>query len=79
MRNVPCKLLNLAHQLKQGTKCANLPCSMIGYGCNHEEDAEIWQVVRLNGEMLFGCEIASSSWAHARKYSPGMELSELVG
>lgn len=32
----------------------------------------------LNGELLFGCEIAYSSWSHARKYDRELELSELV-
>ena len=36
MRDVPWKPLNLAHQLKQGTVCGNLPCSMIRIGCSHD-------------------------------------------
>ena len=36
MRDLPWKPLNLAHQLKQGTVCGNLPCSMIGLGCSHD-------------------------------------------
>jgi hypothetical protein len=58
MRNVPYKPLNLAHQLKQGTMCANPPCSMIGHGCDHGADTGTWQLFQLEGELFFGSEVA---------------------
>jgi len=78
MRNVAYKPFNLAHQLKQGTKYANPPCSMIGHGRDHEADTGRWQFFQLESELFFGCEVAYSSWSHARKYNSEMELSEVV-
>lgn len=79
MRDVPYRPLNLAHQHKQGIGSQkNLPCSMIGHGCSHDTDTRTWQMFQLDGELVFGCEVAYSSWTHARKHNCDMEFRELV-
>jgi hypothetical protein len=42
---------------------------MIGHGCTHEADTGTWRMFQLDGELFFGCQLAYSSWDHARKHN----------
>lgn len=78
MREVSYGKANRAHQLAQGSKGKNPPCSRIGMECTHDpKDLSILTYV-LDGRLIYGCNTFYASFKSYRSTRRHLTLAELI-